>query len=64
MNSPIVRVLMATMFTVVLVVATFIVAGLTIGNLVGRLGMVVVLLGAGIGWWIVGQKLFRVGQRR
>lgn len=63
MNSPVVRTLMATLFTVVLVVVTFIAAGLTIGNVVGRLGMVVILMVAGIGWWFVGQKLFRVGQR-
>ncbi|TRY19468.1 hypothetical protein FOJ82_00725 [Tessaracoccus rhinocerotis] len=64
MDSPIMRTLMATMFTVVLVVVTFIVAGITVGNAIGRLGMVVVLMAAGIGWWAVGQKLFRVDRRR
>lgn len=64
MDSPLVRTLMAILFTMVFVVVTFIVAGLTIGNAIGRLGMVTVLMVAGIGWWIVGQKLFKVGQRR
>ncbi|GAB3821341.1 hypothetical protein GCM10028820_29480 [Tessaracoccus terricola] len=64
MDSPAVRVVMATLFTMVLVVAVFIVAGLTVGNAIGRLGMVVVLMVAGIGGWVLGAKLFRVNQRR
>lgn len=63
MDSPVVRVIMATLFTMVLVVVTFIVAGLTIGNAIGLPGMVMVLVASGVIWWVVGHKLFRVGQR-
>ncbi|MCC2592747.1 hypothetical protein LKO27_04860 [Tessaracoccus sp. OS52] len=63
MDSPIVRILMATLFTTVLVVVTFIVVGLLLGDYIGRLGMVVTLMVAAIGWWVVAQRLFRINQR-
>lgn len=64
MDSPIVRILMATLLTTVLVVVTFIVVGIVLGDYIGRLGMVVTLMVAGVGWWVAAQKLFRVNERR
>lgn len=64
MNSPVVRYLMATLFTIVAITATFLLAAFTIGPWIGQLGMVVTVLLAGVLWWVVATRLFRISDDR
>lgn len=64
MNSPVVRYLMATLFTVVAITATFLLAAFTVGPWIGQLGMVITVLLAGVVWWVVAARLFRITDGR
>lgn len=60
MNSPVIRYVMATLFTVVCTLVTFVVAALVLGSLIGQVGMMVVLLLSTVGYWLWAQHLFNV----
>ncbi len=60
MNSMAMRVIMASLLTVVFITFAFILAGITIGNSIGIGGMMFVLLISGVVGWVVALKLFRV----
>lgn len=62
MNSPVIRYTMAILFTIVAITFTFILAGLVAGQWLGAIGMMLVVVLAGVGWWLVAMKLFRLGK--
>lgn len=54
------RMVMASLFTIVFITFAFILVGGTIGNSIGVAGMMFVLLISGVLGWVIGIKLFRV----
>lgn len=60
MNSPVIRYIMATLFTAVCTVVTFVIVALVLGSVLGQIGMMVVLLVSTVGYWLWAQHLFNV----
>lgn len=60
MNSPVLRYIMATLFTVVCVTFTFILVGFLVGQWIGQVGMMVTLLVSTVGYWILATRLFNI----
>lgn len=60
MNSPVMRYVMATLFTVVCVTFTFIIVGFLLGQWIGQIGMMLTLLVSTVGFWILASRLFNI----